>query len=149
MHACVYVRVYKCVGVIDTRIYKSYSTQNRSLQRTQRKRKAFHARTSLLISLFCQLHKSVNLENKKKNNLCWLAFAKWKNPRSSGKDVPSEHRARQVLPTAVRSVHRSLLLHAELPRSDSRDPNIDIFTVPLNNVAATFPRRYLPIWQSN
>lgn len=73
MHACVYVRVYKCVGVIDTRIYKSYSTQNRSLQRTQRKRKAFHARTSLFISLFCQLHKSVNLENKKK-----IIFAGWR-----------------------------------------------------------------------
>lgn len=74
----------------------------------------------------CQSGKKIKL-------FCLLPFVGWKNPWSSGKDVPSKHCARKVLPSAVHalSVHHSGLLNAELLRFDLRDPNIDIFTVPL------------------
>lgn len=87
----------------------------------------------VFISLFSQLHRSVNLGKKKYKHFCLMPFVKWKNPWSSGKDVPSEHCARKVLPSSVHalSVHHSRLLNAELLRFDLRDPNIDIFTVPL------------------
>lgn len=70
---------------------------------------------------------------KKLKHFCLLLFVEWKKPWSSRKDVPPKPCARNVLPSSVHtlSVHHSRLLNAELLRFDLRDPNIDIFTVPL------------------
>lgn len=75
----------------------------------------------------------VSIWKKKLKHFCLLLFVEWKKPWSSRKDVPPKPCARNVLPSSVHtlSVHHSRLLNAELLRFDLRDPNIDIFTVPL------------------
>lgn len=96
---CAYINVW----VWDTCMYKSYSTQNLSLQRTQRKGKAFHACMYILIYFFV-LPAAQNCPpggQKKKKNLCLLPFVKWKIPWFSGKDEPPEDWAGKALPTSV------------------------------------------------
>lgn len=117
--------------VTDTRICKSENTLNLSLRRTEKKRKAFYL--CMYVFLCSPNRTEVSIWKKKLKHIRLLLFVEWKNPWSSRKDVPSKHCAKKVLLSSVHtlSVHHSRLLNAELLRFDLRDPNIDIFTVPL------------------